>query len=174
MGNYIDDKKIEQDFYVKIFKPWIVNRGWNSEWVRDKKMQKDDIDVILTRVNNISIMEKITLSLKTRNVVRNDVFVETVSNCKLVTKGWLYYSLADWIVYSMGNLERGFDSYLFKVKDLLKLSSRLNSYAKKFGKTKDKNNNILYETEGRIIPFSEFPFKVIFTKQKELNTCVKN
>ena len=180
--SFSEDLKFERDFYHEIFKPWLNSRGNDSIFIHfDSKsiiyeaLQKtNDIDVILDNKR-----KNISLSLKTVRKIYDRVFFETISNCATRSSGWGFYSQADWIVYSMGDFQAGFTSKCFKIKDIVKLS--LEKYPKGYGKTYDRNNNLLYKTEGRLIPFTDFKHYVLFQDRlpcKELYTkeviCNKN
>ena len=158
-----DDLKLEEKFYNEIFKEWLNSRGNDSIFIRfnsdnivyETLQKKNDIDIILD--NGI---ENIALSLKTVRKKYNSIFFETVSNCTKQTRGWGYYSRADYIIYSMGDFDVGFDSIAFKISDVLKLD--IEKYSIGYGKTFDKDNNLLYKTEGRIIPIKDINHSILF------------
>lgn len=159
-----EDLKFEEQFYQKVFKPWLNSRNndsifihFNSDNIVHEELQKkNDIDVILDNG-----AENFTLSLKTVRKIYQRIFFETISNCNTGSPGWGIYSKADFIVYSMGNFETGFISRCFKLKDI----SGIEKYPVAYGQTLDKAGNVLYKTEGRLIPWIAFTNKVLF------NTC---
>jgi len=160
------DLKLEEEYYNKVFKPWLNSRGNDSIFIRfnsnniiyELLQKKNDVDIILDNGT-----ENISLSLKVRRSCYNDIFFETISNCNKNTPGWGYYSKADFIVYSMGDFINGFLSILFNPADVKKLN--LEKYKIQYGKTYN-NNKLLYKTEGRIIPFSDFKHTLLFDQRK--------
>jgi len=160
-----DDLQLEDDFHRKIFKPWLDSRGNDSIFIHfnstnivyESLQKKYDIDVVLDNGK-----ENITLSLKTVRKVYPRIFFETVSNCTKNTPGWGFYSKADWIIYSMGDFRDGFISRAFK----LPLNVDIESYSPpKYGETKNNYNEILYETEGRLIPWNDFKHILLFNNR---------
>lgn len=152
-----DDLNLETRFYNEIFKPYLNSRGNDSIFIHfnsnsivyESLQKKHDIDIILDNGK-----ENITLSLKTVRKIYSLIFFETISNCNKNTPGWGYYSKADWIIYSMGDFENGFISKAFKISALAQLN--LENYKLGYGKTYNKNGQLLYKTEGRLIPWEDF------------------
>ena len=168
MGQFKIDLKLEERFYNEIFKPWLNGRGNDSIFIRFNSnnivyetLQKKH-DIVLDNGK-----ENITLSLKTQRKIYPSIFFETISNCNKRTPGWGYYSKADQIIYSMGNFQDGFISKAFKISDILTLE--LNKYYKGYGKTFNNNNELLYKTEGRLIPFKDFKHHLLFDQTTGAN-----
>lgn len=161
--SFKDDLKLEERFYIEIFKPWLNKQGRDSIFIRfnsdnivyESLQKKYDIDVVLDDGE-----KNIALSLKTVRKKYDRIFFETISNCNKNTLGWGYYSRADWIIYSMGSFENGFSSIAFQISDIMKLD--LENYNKGYGETKDSFGNLLYKTEGRLIPLKSFKHRVLF------------
>ena len=162
------DLNLEEQFYRKIFKPYLNSRNkdsifihFNSNSIVYQDIQKEhDIDIILDNGK-----ENITISLKTRRKnYGNDIFFETVSNCNTGSLGWGYYSKADYIVYSI--MLKNCISFVFKLADVLVLD--IKKYPKKYGQTRGFNNNLLYQTEGRIIPLHDFKHTIINYNSEEI------
>lgn len=166
MGDFQTDLKLEDRFYDEVFKKWLNNQNFDSIFVRfnskniiyETLQKKNDIDIILDNGK-----ENITLSLKTQRKIWKSIFFETVSNCNKGTPGWGYYSKADWIIFSMGDFKDGFICRAFK----LPLNINVKKYPKRYSKTFDKKGNILYKTEGRIIPFTDFKYYELFNNRKK-------
>ena len=166
MGQFKDDLKLEERFYNDVFKPWLNSRGNDSIFIRfnsnnivyEALQKKNDIDVVLDNGK-----DNISLSLKTQRKIWSSIFFETISNCNTGTLGWGIYSKADWIVYSMGDFDNGFICRCFKLKDIVNASK----YRKAYGKTKDKLGKLLYQTEGRLIPWADFQHKLLFSSVKK-------
>jgi len=162
-----DDIFLEERFYNEIFKPWLNGRGNDSIFIRyntnniiyETLQKKHDIDIVLDNGK-----ENITLSLKTVRKIYNRIFFETISNCNKETPGWGYYSKADQIIYSMGDFQNGFISKAFKISDIIILN--INEYPKGYGRTFNNENELLYETEGRLIPFKDFKHVLLFDQRK--------
>ena len=156
-----DDLQLEENFYNNIFKPWLNSRGNDSIFIRfnsqnivyESLQKKYDIDIVLDNGK-----ENITLSLKTVRNVYKKIFFETISNCNKGTPGWGYYSKADWIIYSMGGFTTGFISRAFQ----LPLSVEIEDYPKGYGETKNNSGEIIYKTEGRLIPWVDFKHILLF------------
>jgi len=159
--NFNDDLKIEEEFYNKYFRQYLIDKRYDLIYIRydDKNIihkelqKKNDIDVIIdTGKTNIS------LSLKTVRNIYQTIFFETVGNENTGSKGWGYYSKADWIIYSMGNYINGhfpdkFDIYKFKTEDILKLD--IDNYQTVYGHTYS-GRKLLYRTVGKKIPLADF------------------
>ena len=145
------DLNMEEEFFQKIFKPYLLGKKYNLIWIYYdennvvyKDLQKqNDIDIILDTGE-----KNITLSLKTVRKNYKNIFFETISNCNTMSKGWGYYSKADFIIYTFGYPEK-IESYKFKISDVLKLD--IEKYSKGYGQTEG-----LYKTEGRLIPLCDF------------------
>jgi len=156
-----DDLALEEKFYDKVFKPWLNSRGNDSIFIRfnsdnivyESLQKKNDVDVVLDNGK-----ENISLSLKTVRRVYDRIFFETISNCNTGSSGWGIYSKADWIIYSMGNFRDGFISRRFKIIDIPDFTS----YPKRYGETKNKKGILLYKTEGRLIPWTDFQYALLF------------
>ena len=160
--SFQEDLKFEEDFYYNIFRPWLDSQGTGSIFIHfnsghivyEALQKKDDIDVILDNRK-----ENISLSLKTVRKKYDRIFFETISNTNTGSQGWGYYSKADFIVYSM-KADNSFTAYCFKLLDIHILS--LDQYQIAYGKTYDKSGNMLYKTEGRLIPLSDFKHTTLF------------
>jgi len=156
-----DDLKLEEKFYQEIFKPWLNSRGNDSIFIRfDSKnivyeslQKKHDIDIVLDNGT-----ENITLSLKTVRKIYERIFFETISNCNTSSPGWGIYSRADWIVYSMGDFKTGFIGNCFELNSI----PDWENYPVGYGETKNSNGEILYKTEGRLIPWKDFKHILLF------------
>ncbi|MCW7076399.1 MAG: hypothetical protein OCU18_03795 [Candidatus Syntrophoarchaeum sp.] len=156
-----DDLALEEKFYNDIFKPWLNSRGNDSIFIRfnsdnivyEALQKKNDIDVVLDNGK-----ENISLSLKTVRKIYDRIFFETISNCNTNTPGWGIYSKADWIVYSMGDFDNGFVCRCFKLDNIV----NIDNYSKAYGETRDRLGNLLYKTEGRLIPWSDFQHALLF------------
>ncbi len=166
MGQFRDDLNLEKKFYTQIFKPWLNSRGNDSVFIRfnagsvvyESLQKKRDIDVILDngRAN-------VSLSLKTQRKKWPSIFFETISNCNKNTPGWGFYSAADWIIYSMGDFENGFVCRCFKLSAI----QNPKNYPKGYGKTRSTTGQILYKTEGRLIPWEDFQHNLLFRFPEE-------
>jgi len=156
-----DDLILEEKFYNKIFKPWLNGRGNDSVFIRfnskniiyENLQKRNDIDVILDNGE-----ENLTLSLKTVRKIYDRIFFETISNCTTGTPGWGIYSKADWIVYSMGDFTKGLICKCFKIKNV----PDFQNYPIGYGETRDGSKNLLYKTEGRLIPWKDFLHRTLF------------
>lgn len=166
---FSDDLKLEEDFYNRIFKPYLNSRNndsvfirFNSKNVVYESLQKEyDIDIVLDNGK-----DNITLSLKTVRKLYSQIFFETISNCTKGTLGWGYYSKADYIVYSMGDFVNGFFSVSFKTNDIIKID--VNNFKVGYGKTFSNSGKLLYKTEGRLVPLSKFKHIVLFGQKQSL------
>jgi len=163
-----DDLNLEEEFYNKVFKPWLNHRGNDSIFIRfnsnnivyESLQKKNDIDIVLDNGK-----ENISLSLKTVRKVYDRIFFETISNCNTGSAGWGIYSKADWIVYSMmRDLGNGFLCRAFRLSSI---PAQLEYYAKGYGKTMDRNGRLLYRTEGRLIPWTDFKHKILFDSSQK-------
>ena len=134
--------------------------------------KKNDIDIITDDGH-----KNMTISLKCVRKIYPRIFYETISNCNKKTPGWGIYSKADVIVYSMGNYDHGFPMNflltVFHKEDILKTLD-INKYPKGYGETRDFQGNLLYKTEGRLIPIKDFKHKPIYLnteilKEEEVN-----
>jgi len=158
-----DDLALEEKFYKEIFKPWLNGRGNDSIFIRfnsdnivyEALQKKNDIDVVLDNGK-----ENTSLSLKTVRKVYDRIFFETISNCNTSSPGWGIYSKADWIIYSMGEFDRGFISRSFKLNEI----PLWENYQKGYGKTTDQYGKLLYKTEGRLIPWTDFRHHLLFNR----------
>lgn len=166
MGQFNNDLKLEEKFYNEIFKPWLNSRGNDSIFIRfnsnsiiyEDLQKKNDIDVILDNGK-----ENVTLSLKTVRKVYSKIFFETVSNNNKKTPGWGIYSKANYIIYSMGNFQKGFICRSFRLADV----PEPNNFPIGWGETRDKYGNLLYKTKGRLIPWSAFEHQTLFNSHKQ-------
>jgi len=166
--SFSEDLDLEYKFYDKYFRKYLSDKGYGEIyiWWDDKNIihqelqKKKDIDVV---IENRAEKKNISLSLKVVRHIYEQIFFETVSNIGKKTPGWGYYSQADWIVYAMGDYRNGFPSHFkihkFKKDDVLKLN--INNYPIGYGKTYDSAGNLLYRTEGRLIPLSDFDNELI-------------
>lgn len=156
-----DDLKLEERFYNEIFKPWLNSEGNDSIFIRfnsnnivyEALQKKNDIDVIIDNGK-----ENISMSLKTVRGVYKQIFFETISNCNTNSLGWGIYSKADWIIYSMGDFTNGFICRSFKLNSI----PYYEEYKKGYGETKNKFGEVLYKTEGRLIPWADFEHHILF------------
>ena len=165
MGQFKDDLKLEERFYNDVFKPWLNSRGNDSIFIRfnsdnivyEALQKKNDIDVVLDNGK-----QNISLSLKTQRKKWPSIFFETISNCNTGSQGWGLYSKADWIVYSMGSFEGGFISRCFKLDAI----PSWENYQKGYGKTYNLLGGLLYKTEGRLIPWTDFKHSLLFNTDR--------
>ena len=162
-----EDLKLEKEFYEKVFKPWLNSRGNDSIFIHfnsnsivyESLQKKHDIDVVLDNRK-----ENTSLSLKTVRKVYSRIFFETISNCNKNTPGWGYYSKADWIVYSMRDFHNAFISRAFKLSALSNLI--IDNYPIGYGETRNNYDEILYKTEGRLIPWEDFKHGLLFDQRE--------
>jgi hypothetical protein len=162
MSEFKEKNNIEQEFYDKYFSVYLKSKNYNVIFIRYteqensiyNKLQKlDDIDVIVDDGK-----KNISFSLKTVIPVYQNIFFETISNCSKDTPGWGFYSKADYIIYTWGFPEN-MRTISFKCADVLKLE--LKKYNTGYGYTHDVNGNLLYKTEGQLVPCKDFPHKEI-------------
>lgn len=155
------DLALEEQFYNNIFKPWLNSRGNDSIFVRfdssniiyESLQKKNDIDVVLDNGK-----ENIALSLKTVRKVYGSIFFETISNCNTGSPGWGLYSKADFIIYSMRKSDNSFISRCFKITSI----PHWDDYPKGWGQTFDDFGQLMYKTEGHLIPWKDFKHHCLF------------
>jgi len=155
-----EDLALEEKCYKQIIKPLLILKKIDSIFIRYSKdesnlvyntlQKKHDIDIVLDNEK-----KNFTISIKTVRKIYKYIFFETIKNTNTGAKGWGYYTLADYIFYVMLK-EGSFDNYklsVFKPETVRTLN--INKYKKAYGKTY-ANNILLYATEGRLIPLTDF------------------
>lgn len=175
-----EDEKLEELFYDKIFKKYLEKQNIDTIFVRynepnslySKIQKKLDIDIIADNgMKNVSYSLKTVKNIYQWQDKKNGkhtyrIFFETISNMNTMSAGWGYYSKADWHVYTMGFPEYKAEmfSIFFNINDIRKLNIENEEYDKGYGETKNSNGKLLYKTEGRLIPLTHFPNKIINLK----------
>jgi len=62
----------------------------------------------------------------------------------------------------MGNFDNGFICRCFKLEDI----GNIDNYSKAYGQTRDRLGTLLYKTEGRLIPWNDFKYILLFNSIK--------
>ena len=157
LSQFDNDLLYEEKCYEQIVKPYLHDRGLDSVFVRfdsdniihSEIQKKYDIDLITD-----DQQKNYTLSIKSRRKIYSDIFYETVKNTNTGEPGWGFYTKADYIFYVM--IENGeYDIVIFDPKKVQ--SMYLEGYVKRYGKTFGNKGEVLYKTEGRIIPIKDLP-----------------
>lgn len=158
--SFDEDNQLEKDCYKRIIKPWLDAKGWKHVFIYYSKnpssayhilQKKNDIDIIADDGN-----KNVLISMKTVKSIYKKIFFETIKNTTTRELGWGYYTKADLMFYVM--LDKGkFDNYeifIFDPKEIKELD--VNSYPVAYGQTYRSNSDeLLYETEGRLIPIDK-------------------
>jgi len=168
LGVFTKDEQVEANFYHKAYKHYLDFMGIDCIYVRyddnspiyQDLQKKNDIDIITDDGH-----KNMTISLKVVKAIYKQIFYETISNCNKNTPGWGIYSKADRIDYSMGDYSKGFPTE-FKLiqftKDNILNVLNLTKYPKGYGETRDIFGNLLYRTEGCLIPIRDFEHEIIY------------
>ncbi len=160
--NFREDLKLEETFYDEVFKDYmraskleaVFIRYGSPDSVYSYLQKKKDIDIIADDgIKNRSY------SLKTVHEIYPLIFIETISNTNTNSPGWGYYSEADWTVFTMGwpAFRDDMETFFFRIADVRILD--WDRYKKGYGKTINDKGELMYRTEGRLIPPGHFQHK---------------
>lgn len=139
---------------------WLASRSYIvdlQDVSNDRKYQKQDIDFLATFKDGTQI----SLEIKTDTYTTGNIYFETISDVTMNTKGCMYVTKADFLLYYFIN-----DNKLYIIK--------MDEYKKWFNRHKKDSNfkhhvvhNTRYESEGYTFP-ANLLLKEDFCKIKEI------
>lgn len=165
---------MEKVFFNDVFAPYCFNKKVSVSWISDIKEQKRDKDVVMFIDG-----KTIYFSIKVVRDVFKYIFFETISNVNKNTNGWAIYCEADYILYAMLNKNINYLTYIIKrnSNEYIDVLNKIHTYKKGYGTTYSRDGEILYKTEGVLVPpidFNPIVTNVLIPKSiyKPCETCV--
>ena len=132
-------------------KPWIIGklRLDNLEEANLQQQREEDIDLIGTRESRT-----IPIEVKIRHEIYGDFLLETISNTTTKSKGWIYKSQAELLIYIIMKKGHLTGSILIMggLQRWWKTEGIYRGYPEKLGKTDE-----LYKTRNVAIPWKDIP-----------------
>jgi hypothetical protein len=145
----LNKSKIAANHVIK----FLEQNGYNVvDLQNNKDFYKKDIDLKLTDDDNNEIFVEVKTDFYKR---KQNVCVETISNCTTNKPGWIHYTQADYIMFYLSLFR---ELYVIKTDELKDLITN-NEYPKKYTETTDKNKNITYFGEIVLVPLDDLEQK---------------
>ena len=161
MGKYDEDHTQERRD-MPIVKLWLRSRLsiYNIEDATPRQQKEDDIDFTGHKLNG----DIITFEVKIRRKLYDDILIETVSNTTKGSRGWIYVSKADVLVYVFlidGKIVRGFIIDMQILRKWWEDKGCHMDYPIKDAPNYDKKGNLIYTTRNRAVPEKDMPLSMV-------------
>lgn len=144
---------------MPIIKQWLLDNLSGLLTINEatKAQQSDDIDLVL-----VTKKRKINAEVKIRYKDYNDLLIETVSSITRKTKGWIYRSKADLLIYAVIKRNKVISCKILNLPSLQEWWDEEGAWCNYPTKTaKTMGYGFKYETENKAVPWTAVPASCI-------------